>query len=236
MSSFTSLRKRGGLEHSKSSDNPEDPLKPFQRSVTGKRYAVARLAIGLIFFCLSNSAFGETPGFIASETAAAKCRSKINKLMTFPEKRKPGQRQTTRFSQKEINSYLALDLSSQYHPCLKRLIFVFEENRLEATATIDIDRLGAASQGLLPKLVSLILAGIHTLAADGKLVAEEGKAYFKLEQALFDGTALPKPLIERIISIVGQRQNPPFDPLQSSEMPYEISKVDVKSGYIIVVQ
>lgn len=236
MSSFTSSQKRGGLEHSKSSGNPEHPPKPFQSSIIGKRYAAACLGIGLIFLCLATPVFGETTKFIASEPAAAKCRSKLSKLMAFPEKRKPGQRLTTKFSQTEINSYLALDLSSQYHPCLKSLILVFEENRLKATATIDIDSLGASSQGLLPKLLSLMLSGIHTLAADGKLVTEDGKAYFKMEQALFDGTALPKLLIERIISTVGQRQSPPFDPLQPSEMPYEINKVDVKSGYIIVVQ
>ena len=80
-----------------------------------------------------------------------------------------------------------------------------------------------------------MFSGVHTMAADGQLVANDGKAHFKLEQALFDGSALPKPLVEGIISAVGRKQNPPFDPLQPSEMPYEINKVDVHSGYIIVL-
>jgi len=35
---------------------------------------------------------------------------------------------------------------------------------------------------------------------------------------------------------VGRKQDPPFDPMQPSKMPYEIQKVDVHSGYIVVYQ
>jgi hypothetical protein len=236
MSSLTSSPKRGGLEHSESSDNPKSRFKLFQQCIAERRFGTTLLLAGLVLFCLSPLASGETPSFTPNKGAAARCRSKLGELMTFSENRKPGQTRTTKFSQNEINSHLALDLSSQYHPCLKSLVVVFEENRLKATATIDIDRLGTASQKLFPKLLSLVLSGVHTLAADGQLVAKDGKAHFELAQALFDGSALPKPLVERIISSVGRKQNPPFDPLQPSEMPYEINKVDVKSGYIIVVQ
>jgi hypothetical protein len=236
MSSLTFLPRRGGFEHSESSDNPGNPLRLFHRSFDEKRFTTSLLLGGLVLLCLCAFASGDTSAFTPSKAAAARCRSKLDRLKAFPEKREPGQTQTTNFPQNEFNSYLALDLSSQYHPCLKGLVVVFEENRLKATATIDIDRLGTGSQKLLPKLVSLMFSGVHTLAADGRLVAKDGKAHFELEQALFDGSALPKPLVEAIISAVGRKQNPPFDPLQPSEMPYEINKVDVKSGYIIVVQ
>jgi hypothetical protein len=236
MSSSTSSQRRDGLEPSKSSDSPKNLLKLPQRSAAGSRFGGALLSAGLALFCLSALAFGGAESFTPSKRDAAQCRSKLDKLKTFSENRKPDQTQTVRFTQNEINSYLALDISSQYHPCLKSLVMVFEENRLKATATIDFDLLGMASQKLLPKLISLILSGVHTLAADGRLVARDGKAHFELQQALFDGGALPKPLVEGIISAVGRKQNPPFNPLQPSEMPYEIDKVDVKSGYIVVVQ
>ena len=187
-------------------------------------------------FCLAAFAGGNGRLFTPSKAAAEQCRLKLAKLEAFPEKRTAGQTQTTKFSENEINSYLALDLSSQYHPCLKSLVMKFEENRLKATATIDFDRLGKSSTKMLPKLINLLFSGVHTLAADGQLVAKDGKAYFKLDEALFDGSDLPKPLVEAIISAVGRKQNPPFDPLKPSEMPYEINKVDVSSGYIIVFQ
>jgi hypothetical protein len=236
MSSSTSSPKRGGFEHSRSSDNLKSPIRLFQRSNAARRFGVLLFLAGLLLCCATPFAAAQTAAFVPSKAAAAECSSKLNELKTFPGKRKSGETQTTKLSENEINSYLALDLGARFHPCLKSLVTIFEENRLKATATIDFDRLGVAPSKLLPKLISLMFSGVHTIAADGQLVAKDGKAQFKMNQALFDESALPKPLIEGIISAVGRKQNPPFDPLQPSEMPYEINKVDVHPGYIIVYQ
>jgi len=172
----------------------------------------------------------------ASKAAAERCRLKIKSLEDFSINRKSGQKQMTRFSEEEINSYLAVDLSSKYHPCLKSLLMTFEESRMQGVATIDFDRLGTTSTRFLPKIVSLLFSGTHTITARGQLLSKNGKANFQLEQARFDNSSLPKSLVEEIITSVGRKQNPPFDPLQPSEMPYKIEKVDVHRGYIIVYQ
>ena len=236
MSSSISSPRRGGFEHSRSSDNLKSPLPLFQRSIATRRFGVFLFLAGLPLCCAGSFAAAQAADFTPSKAAAAECRLKLNKLETFQGKRKPGETQTVQLSENEFNSYLALDLSTQFHPCLKSLVTVFEENRLKATATIDFDRLGTTSSKLLPKLIGLVFSGVHTLAADGQLLAKDRKAWFKINQTLFDGGTLPKTLIEGIISAVGRKQNPPFDPLQPSEMPYEINKVDVHPGYIIVYQ
>jgi hypothetical protein len=236
MFSSTSSPRRGGFEHSRSSDNLKSPLRLFQRPIAARRFGVVLFLAGFLLCCTASFAAAQTAVFTPSKAAAAECHSKLNKLEAFSGKRKSGETQTTKLSENEINSYLALDLGSRYHPCLKSLVMAFEENRLKTTATIDFDLLGVTSSKLLPKLISLMFSGVHTIATEGQLVTNEGKAHFKMNQALFDGSALPKPLIEEIISAVGRKQNPPFDPLQPSKMPYEINKVDVHPGYIIVYQ
>ncbi|HTY60781.1 MAG TPA: hypothetical protein VMG30_00855 [Acidobacteriota bacterium] len=238
MSSLTSSPKRDGFELLRSSVNSRDSFKLFHRPGAEFRPGAALALAWLFLLCLTAFATGDGSKFAPSKAAAAQCEVKLDKLQAFPEKHKAGQMQTqtTKFSESEINSYLALDLSSQYHPCLKSLVMTFGKNHLKATATIDFDRLGKSSTKMLSRLASLLFSGVHTLAADGQLVAKDGKAYFNLDQALFDGSELPKPLVEAIISSVGRKQNPPFDPLKPSEMPYEINKVDVDSGYIIVLQ
>jgi hypothetical protein len=85
-------------------------------------------------------------------------------------------------------------------------------------------------------LMSLMFSGTHTLSASGQLQSKDGNARFYLEQARFDNSTLPRSLVEEIISAVGKKQNPPFDPLQPSRMPYKIERVDVHRGYIIVYQ
>jgi hypothetical protein len=174
--------------------------------------------------------------FIPSKVAAERCSAKIDYLEEFAANRQSGQKQTMVFSQDEINSYLVLDLSGRFHACLKSLMVGLEENGLEAVASIDFDLLKSTSDKLLPQLIGFVFSGTHTLIAKGQLIGKDGKAYFRLEQALFDDTTLPRNLVEQIITAIGLRQNPPFDPLQPSELFYEIEKVDVHSKKIIVYQ
>ncbi len=171
-----------------------------------------------------------------SEAAARRCTLKLRSLEEFAIKRNPNMRQKTKFSEEEVNSYLLLEGSSQFHPCLKSLVLTFEENRLQGIAAIDFDLLGNTSNKFFAGLISTIFSGSHELTVHGQLQSNNGKAHFKLEQARFDGMELPKLLVEEIISAVGRSQNPPFDPLQPSEMPYDIKRVVVHSGHIIVFQ
>jgi hypothetical protein len=107
---------------------------------------------------------------------------------------------------------------------------------MRAIAAIDFDRLGSASNKLWPMLVGLVFSGVHTLTAEGRVLGQNGKAGFLLESARFDGRTLPKALVEEIISAVGRKQKPPFDPIQPSRMPYEINRIEMHPGYIIVFQ
>lgn len=171
-----------------------------------------------------------------TKAAAETCRTKVEKLQTFAEKAKPGKKQVTRLSQEEINSYLALDLSAKYSPGLKSLVFAFEEDKLQADAIIDFDRLGMSAARVITKLMASLFSGTHTLSVRGTLIAQQKKAKFQLEEAKFDGTGLPNFLVEEIITAVGRKQRPPFDPIQPTEMPYRIEKVEIHSGYIVVYQ
>jgi hypothetical protein len=200
-----------------------------------------KVIIPLFLLFLSSGNSADTPQSMKSDgkpskAAADRCSAKLKDLEDFAAQRKAGQKQTTRFSQDEINSYLALELSPQYHPCLKSLAVAMEENKLQAVAEIDFDRLGKTSTRVLPKIASFLFSGTHTMTAKGQLISRDGKANFRLNQARFDNQTLPNFLVEEIISAVGRKQNPPFDPLQPSTLFYDIEKVDVHSGYIIVYQ
>jgi len=179
---------------------------------------------------------GETTASI-SQAAADSCNLKVKSLEDFAANSSATQSQTTRLSQNEINSYLALDLSSKFSPGLKSLQLTFEEgNLLQALALIDFDKLEMAPTKPFAHLIANMFSGIHQLTLRGGIVAQAGKASFRLGDARFDGNALPGFLVEEILTAVGRRQNPPFDPLHPTQMPYHIEQVDVHSGYIIVRQ
>jgi hypothetical protein len=103
-------------------------------------------------------------------------------------------------------------------------------------AAIDFDELSMNAKGGLTRLFAQLFSGTHTLTVRGTLQTKAGKGNFVLESAAFDNTTLPNFIVEEIISSVGRKQKPPFDPLQPSTMPYRIDRVEVHSGYIVVYQ
>jgi hypothetical protein len=171
-----------------------------------------------------------------SKAAAKRCDTKLKSVEKFGEIPDSSRRQTTRFTEDEVNSYLALEVSSQFHPCLKTLQMTFEEGNLRGVALLDFEKLRTSSTKIMPRLLSMILFGTHTLDVRGKLVSRSGQANFRLDRARFDDSSLPNSLVEEIITAVGKRQNPPFDPLQPSKLPYRIEEVEVHQGYITVYQ
>jgi len=232
MFSLISSPRPGGAEHSGSSGSAA--IRGFVQVIACK---FALVAIGLaVSLGLAGGAISKSARQGITRADADQCRIKLNSMEYFAGHRKAGQKQATRFSENEVNAYLALDLSSKYHPSLKSLDVKFEEDRLSGVANIDFDRLGATSTKLLPKLLSFMLSGVHALTVHGQLISGNGQAYFRLEQARFDNVTLPKALVEEIITAVGRKQNPPFDPMKPSKTFYGIDKVEVHAGFIQVYQ
>jgi hypothetical protein len=171
-----------------------------------------------------------------SKAASDSCVAKLKRLEESSASAPGSRKQTLEFSEREINSYLAFELSKNYHPSLKSLSITIEESKLRGVASIDFDSLAMSSKSVLTTLMTKMFSGIHALAVRGKLVAAEGKGNFQVEEAHFDDSALPSFLVEEIISAVGRKQKPPFDPLQPSKLPYGIQSVELHPGRAIVRQ
>jgi hypothetical protein len=110
------------------------------------------------------------------------------------------------------------------------------EARLQGSANIDFDLVELKSDSLLTGLLRKMLAGVHSLVVLGGLASGDGKANFRLDEARFDSISLPNVLVAEIITTVCRKQNPPFDPMQPSALPYRIQKVDLHAGYIVAYQ
>jgi hypothetical protein len=235
MFSSTFLIKHDGVGRSKSLNNLKNSSKPDKQPVVKSLFGIALILAGcLIYFGLSiPSIWGSDT---SSKEAAARCSAKLKKLEDFMTQKKKSRQQKTQFTEQEVNAYLASNIGSKYHPSLKSLVVSFAEEEIQGTATVDFDLIDDASTKLFPKFLSLLFSGTHTISSQGKLISNEGKATFLLNQARFDNSTLPKNLIEGLITMIGKKQSPPFDPLKPSELPYKIERVDLKNGYIIVYQ
>jgi hypothetical protein len=175
-----------------------------------------------------------SPGI--SKSAADSCDAKVKRLEAYDAASNPSIRQTTRFSEAEWNSYLAITLKPNYHPSLKDLILKFEEGHLQAVATIDFNHLNFNSTQFLNGLVRSLLTGVHALTVRGSLISDAGKANFQLDEARFDTITLPNLLVVEIMGAVGRRQDPPFDPTQPNNLPFHILKAEAHKGYVVIYQ
>ena len=238
MSFATSLQKRGGAGPSRSFASLILASGSVRYSAVICAFLSALCFPGLLFApgSAAEQPEPEIPSSSVSTAAAERCSLKLVRLELFAAREDPDHGRITRFSEEEVNSYLDLDLSPEYHPCLKTITATFQRDSLQVEAEIDFDRLETSSTKLFSKLTNLLFSGTHTISARGKLESGNGEACFDLEKALFDDKALPNFLVEKILTAVGQKQDPPFDPMKPSELPYKIDKVDVHPGYIIVYQ
>lgn len=193
----------------------------------------------LLFFALpfaALQAFSDTPSPSISETAAMRCNQKLKIIEDFAALEKTDKELTTRFTEEEINSYLILDMASKYKSCLKNLKMAFKQNLLEGFASVDFDCLKETSSKSLPRLIERLFSGTHAITARGTVVSGDGEGSFQLEQVRFDESTLPKFLVEEAITAVCKSQKPPFDPIQPSPLPYNIKKITIHPGYIMVYQ
>jgi len=174
-----------------------------------------------------------------TRAAADACDIKVRKLQANAAASVPPEKvgtRATRLSETELNSYFEIILRPQYHPSLRSIRFTLGESQLSATAAIDFDHLQIKSAQFWAGLVSKMFTGVHYLAIRGAVLSGDGKGSFRLDEAQFDGMTLPNLLVAEIISAVGRRQNPPFDPIQPSVLPYGIRKVELRKAEMIVYQ
>ncbi len=171
-----------------------------------------------------------------SQAAADSCEAKVRDLEANASHTPHPLKRATRISEEEINSLFALKLKPKYHPSLKSIRFGFESSAIRSTAIIDFDALSVNSTKTFTKLIAKMFSGVHQLDVHGRLIADARYAHFELIEARFDNSGLPNFLVEQVITAVGRKQKPPFDPLQPTQMPYSIQKVEVRAGYILIYQ
>lgn len=238
MSLSISSAKPDGIEPLISSDNYR--LRPVNIRHTLPVYGFRMIfsAVFLLFtlqpVVLKASPDIESPAI--SQKAAEECKRKFKEVEDFAGSPATGTEKTTRFTEEEINSYMALETESKYGSCLKNFRTSFKDNLMESIASVDFDCLKQKSSKGIPGLIKRLFSGIHVITARGSFAEGEEQGGFRLEEARLDDGTLPRYLIERMISAICMQQEPPFDPMEPSTLPYNIKRVTIHPGYIMVFQ
>ncbi|BCS33583.1 hypothetical protein TBR22_A28100 [Luteitalea sp. TBR-22] len=139
--------------------------------------------------------------------------------------------QATVFEEAEVNAYLEHYLRSEIPPGIATpTLRILGDNRLSATATLDLDAMNASrppSEGFDPLRV---LKGSLLAKVSGRLVTENGGGHFELETAELGGIPLPRALVSQLLARYDVNLDAPFD------LPSSIREIRVEPGQVTVLQ
>ncbi|MEE8349449.1 MAG: hypothetical protein V3R94_07755 [Acidobacteriota bacterium] len=167
------------------------------------------------------------------QSGAEKVRQVLEELS---ENSQEGQAQprTYRLSQAEINAYLLDELGQQEQRAVEDVSILLRDGEFVTTVGIDPDRLQLGENTTAGTLLGLLFEGKQTLEIEGRLSVINGIGSYQIQQVRFSGMALPRELVNEILTSLGRSQDPPFDPTSTFPIPYGIQSIIVSAGQVII--
>ena len=142
---------------------------------------------------------------------------------------------TYQVSEEELNAYLSAQLLQQHQKAVESIAMLLKEGTFLTRVEVNVDELQFPEDDVTTGYLRLLLKGIQTLEIEGKLEAENGLATYRVQEARLSGITLPALLVNNLLSSLGKKNDPPFDPTQPFEMPYGIQSFTFQPGKVIMV-
>jgi hypothetical protein len=179
---------------------------------------------------------------------ADRCEGKLGRISSFASTPKPrastapsaapSASQTTQLTDSELNAYIRFHLKEQVPAgVVEPMLTALGEGRVRGTATIDLDAVRKQKQRGWTDPLSY-MSGKLPLMASGLLITQNGVGRFQLEAAEISGIAIPKSLLQELVSYYSRSTENPSgismdDPF---ELPARIKEIRVGKGEAMVVQ
>jgi hypothetical protein len=144
---------------------------------------------------------------------------------------KPASREPITVTERQVNSYVALELGPKLPPSITGLRLRFEPQRLAATGTLDLD----AVRSKLPSLLAF-MGGTVPVVLKGRLSAARGQGKIDLEEATVGGISLPASLLSQMVAQATRSAKQPegVDILAPFPLPWTAESVRLESGRAVV--
>jgi hypothetical protein len=193
--------------------------------------SLAVMAVGGVIAFRTILAKEEPKGAQASPKAAKALQQKIDAIKdseTNPKHTKGSAR--TEISEAELESYLLYSLKEDI-PAK-----VDTANVQLGPDTVSLDTQITFSQNPTGNSVlDTLVGGTHNLYLKGKLVAQQGRGRFDLQDVRVDGIPVPNLLIQTLVKKYVQPKYPDVDLNAPFDMPWGIQELKVEQGKATVV-
>ena len=130
----------------------------------------------------------------------------------------------------DLNAFLKAEVSRQAPPAIKALTVELGEGLFTTKLSVDMDALNLSGQGTTAALLGSLLSGVQELVVVGAVAAKQGKGGYSTHEAALNGVTLPATLVDLLLSTIGQRLKPPFDPTEPFRLPNGIQSIEIFKG------
>jgi hypothetical protein len=137
-------------------------------------------------------------------------------------------------TEQELNAYLSAQLYQQDQKAVESIALMIKEGTFLTRVEVNADELQLKGDDVTMGYLMLLLRGTQTLEVEGKLQAQDGVASYLVQEARLSGISLPAPWVNSLLSSLGKRNNPPFDPTEPVPMPYGIQSVTFQPGKMMM--
>jgi hypothetical protein len=165
-----------------------------------------------------------------SPEAAASCASKYNLL------RSGTTTGAINFTEPEINSWLALDLSHSYPNGVRDVSVQLRRNNAVVLANVDFDLLKVSVPNLLPDMMQYLFTGVHDVRVEGTINGRNGSAEYDIESVTLDDVPLPSFAVEMLLTRVLRRRFPGKNVESPFNLPFGIDRLSILPGRIEAIR
>ena len=137
---------------------------------------------------------------------------------------------TYTITEADLNAYLEVRLREKNQRGVETLSVRLQQEAFVSSLMIDMDKVEVQGDPTTLSLFKVLFRGPLTLEVEGRLVTVGGRGRLKVTKALLNESTVPPPLVDVILRALGGKQDPPFDPTESFDLPYGIRTVTVKPG------
>jgi len=196
-------------------------------------HRAAILGLLLIVGCLYFTAESRPQAGQASDPGVAKVTRILEELRENDEQGTVANK-TYQVTEEELNAYLSAKLHQQHQKAVESIALLLKEGTFLTRVEVNVDEIEFPVDDVTTGYLRLLLKGIQTLEIEGTLEAENGMATYRVQEARLSGIPIPARLVNNILSSLGKKNDPPFDPSQPFEMPHGIQSFTFQPGTVIM--
>ena len=132
----------------------------------------------------------------------------------------------------DLNAYLKAEMKKNQHPAVQDIAVRFHEGSFTTRMQVDMDQVELKDQSMTAGLLSSLMTGVQVIQVEGTLKTKNGTGTYATRKAWLNDVPVPATLVDSLLSRIGQKNEPPFDPTEPFKMPYKIKEVILKAGQV----